>query len=128
MDGEVSAEMRERLGRLVREEWIAWAKEQSNPKPSWLVPWDGLSEPDKEVDRRIGERLFREGTYSRLLEMVASAQIRKTLDLADALDDADATIKALVDALEEVRGCVPLGELTDSAKTKRTEALRLAGL
>lgn len=53
---------RERLGRLVREVWIEWAKEQPAPKPSWLVPWEGLSEPDREVDRRIGERLAREGT------------------------------------------------------------------
>lgn len=48
---------RETLGRIVREVWIEWANEQPNPKASWLVPWDGLSEPDKEVDRRIGERL-----------------------------------------------------------------------
>jgi len=46
---------RESGGRLVRDVWIAWAKEQPNPKPSWLVEWDGLSEPDKEVDRRIFE-------------------------------------------------------------------------
>lgn len=49
---------RELLGQLVRDEWIAWAKEQPNPKASWLVPWEKLSEPDKEVDRRIGERIF----------------------------------------------------------------------
>ena len=55
---------REALGEMVREEWIAWAKEQPDPKPSWLVPWDGLAEPDKEVDRRIGERLFRHGQES----------------------------------------------------------------
>jgi hypothetical protein len=48
---------RDMLGRLVREEWIKWAKEQPNPKPSWLVPWEELSEPDREVDRRIGVRL-----------------------------------------------------------------------
>lgn len=53
---------RERLGRIVRDVWIEWAKEQPAPKPSWLVPWEGLSEPDREVDRRIGERLAREGT------------------------------------------------------------------
>lgn len=49
---------REHLGQEVRAEWVAWAREQPNPKPSWLVPWEGLSEPDREVDRRIGERLF----------------------------------------------------------------------
>lgn len=40
-------------GKLVRDIWIKWAKEQPNPKPSWLVPWEKLSEPEKEVDRRI---------------------------------------------------------------------------
>jgi hypothetical protein len=50
---------REALGRLVRDEWIAWAKEQPNPKRSWLLPWEELPEPDREVDRRIGERLAR---------------------------------------------------------------------
>lgn len=56
--------MREALGRIVREVWIKWAQEQPNPKPSWLVPYDQLSEPDKDVDNRIGERLFREGIRS----------------------------------------------------------------
>lgn len=61
------AALREVLGKIVRAEWIAWAKEQPCPKPSWLVEWDSLGEPDKEVDRRIGERLFREGLRSTLL-------------------------------------------------------------
>jgi len=50
---------REQLGRLVREIWVAWAREQPNPKPSWLKPWEELSEPDREVDRRIGEGIAR---------------------------------------------------------------------
>lgn len=53
-------ELRERLGRKVREVWIAWAKEQSGPKPSWLVPWNELSETDKEADRRIGIKIWEE--------------------------------------------------------------------
>lgn len=52
---------REQLGREVRAEWIAWAREQPSPKPSWLVPWEDLGELDREVDRRIGERLYRMG-------------------------------------------------------------------
>lgn len=55
---------RDHLGRIVREEWIKWAREQPSPKPSWLVPWEGLSEPDKEVDRRIGARLYSIGVLS----------------------------------------------------------------
>jgi hypothetical protein len=53
----IPEEDREMLGRAVREEWILWAKEQPDPKASWLVGWEGLSEPDREVDRRIGVRL-----------------------------------------------------------------------
>lgn len=57
----MSGLMREVLGKRVRSIWIQWAREQPNPKPSWLVPWEKLPEPDKEVDRRIGEELFRLG-------------------------------------------------------------------
>jgi DNA-binding XRE family transcriptional regulator len=48
---------RDELGKLVREAWVRWAKSQDNPKPSWLVPYDGLSEEDKEADRQIGETI-----------------------------------------------------------------------
>lgn len=54
-------EVREFLGKRVREVWIGWALKQGSPKPSWLVPWDQLSEPDKEVDRQIGEALWEFG-------------------------------------------------------------------
>lgn len=54
---------RDKLGQLVRLEWIKWAKEQPTAKPSWLVPWEELSEPDREVDRRIGVAL---ANYGRL--------------------------------------------------------------
>lgn len=50
---------RERLGQFVRDAWIRWAQTQPNPKPSWLVPYDDLSEPDKEADRQIGEAIAR---------------------------------------------------------------------
>lgn len=55
---------RDVLGRLVREVWVAWAREQPAPKASWLVPWDGLGEADREVDRRIGEALARAGAVA----------------------------------------------------------------
>jgi hypothetical protein len=57
----MTSAQREALGKIVREVWIDWAKEQPNPKQSWLEPWENLAEPDKEVDRRIGERLFNAG-------------------------------------------------------------------
>lgn len=44
---------------MVRETWVRWAQTQPNPKPSWLAPYDDLSEPDKEADRQIGEAVAR---------------------------------------------------------------------
>jgi hypothetical protein len=51
------AHNREDGGKLVRDAWIEWAQSESDPKPSWLVPWDGLREPDKEADRQIWEKI-----------------------------------------------------------------------
>jgi len=42
------------LGKIVRNAWIEWAKEQSSPKSSWLVPYEELSQADKDADIRIG--------------------------------------------------------------------------
>lgn len=49
---------RDTLGRLVRGTWVEWAREQPEAKPSWLVPWEGLPEADREADRRIGEVVY----------------------------------------------------------------------
>jgi hypothetical protein len=58
---------RERLGRLVRAAWVEWAREQTNPHPSWITPWEQLSESGKEADRRVGEvvclALLRDPTF-----------------------------------------------------------------
>ncbi len=50
---------RDTLGRFVREAWVRWAETQPEPKPSWLLPYDELSEADKEADRQIGEAIAR---------------------------------------------------------------------
>lgn len=73
---------REHLGRVVREAWVTWASHYPSSKPSWLVPYDELSESDKEADRRIGESVFRdtltalrarpnEGTFAEGIEAAA---------------------------------------------------------
>lgn len=51
----------ESLGRLVRHVWVEWARRQPNPKPSWLVPWEKLAKPDRDVDMRIGAALYERG-------------------------------------------------------------------
>lgn len=53
-----AANLRERLGKVVREAWIAWAKEQKETKDSWFSPWEELAEPFKEADRRIGQAVM----------------------------------------------------------------------
>jgi len=54
---------REQLGRQVRREWEAWAREQPDvaDHPAWTRPWHALDERDREADRRIGVALFRAG-------------------------------------------------------------------
>ena len=82
----------EEVGKLVREIWIKWAREQPVIKPSWTQPWEALSEPDREVDRRIGFELFRMG----YLAGRASRQAR--------IDSHEAYIKKLDGLIEEVGG------------------------
>jgi hypothetical protein len=47
------------LGELVRMAWVAWAREQPNPKQTWLVPWSELGTADRDADRRIGLTIAR---------------------------------------------------------------------
>jgi hypothetical protein len=49
---------RETLGQVVRTAWVKWAQRQPDPKPGWLVPWDELSEADKDADRSIGAAVY----------------------------------------------------------------------
>jgi hypothetical protein len=51
-------------GRIVREAWVSWARTQPSPKASWLVPYDQLSESDKEADRQIGLAVLRAASPS----------------------------------------------------------------
>lgn len=55
------AEPRELVGRLVRQVWVRWAREQPDPKPSWLRPWEELDDDQREADMRIGAALFDAG-------------------------------------------------------------------
>jgi hypothetical protein len=72
---------RDQLGRFVREAWVRWALTQTSPKPSWLVPYDNLSEPDKEADRQIGEAIAR-------WTLVGDAASQAFNDRSDKLDRA----------------------------------------
>lgn len=78
---------RDVLGQRVREVWVEWAREQPNPKPSWLLPWEQLSEPDREVDRRIGETLFKMGMNADALVTQKHDVSKMRADLLAEIDD-----------------------------------------
>lgn len=65
---------REFLGKLVRMEWVKWAREQPTPKQSWLLPWDELTEPEREVDRRIGESIWK---FARHLKKASATSVQE---------------------------------------------------
>jgi hypothetical protein len=80
MEERTEAARRDALGRQVREAWVEWAREQPLIKPSWVVPYDELSEPDKEADRRIGDALTA-GLVARCTEL--EAHLRATTPVAE---------------------------------------------
>jgi hypothetical protein len=62
------APSRDELGSIVREIWTDHVRETDpHPPPHHLSPFDELLEPDKEVDRRIGERPWAMGLASAAL-------------------------------------------------------------
>lgn len=130
-DAEVAAILiPEMLGVEVRRVWLAWAREQPNPKPSWLVPWEELSEPDREVDRRIGMAIATLVTKPQIDEITAlRAQIaaqeaviaaaradRSHFNACDACEDGEiceigaeyiCRLAEAVDALDRVQIATP---------------------
>jgi hypothetical protein len=79
---------RERLGRTVRDVWIAFAKRQKAEtgiaaKPSHLVSWDELDEPNKQVDREVGDACFQIGFQ----EGVQAAAIMLAISHPEAFND-----------------------------------------
>ncbi len=77
---------REFLGQLVRCVWVEWAREQPDPKPHWLSPWEDLSEPMREVDRRIG---------AKVAEVAAALLNKRIEDLDEMLAQRDKAIERL---------------------------------
>lgn len=59
-DQQQASVIREELGKRVRQYWLEWAKQQPDPRPSWLLPWEELDESQREADRQIGAGMFAE--------------------------------------------------------------------
>jgi hypothetical protein len=69
-------------GKLVRTVWMNWGREQPDPKHSWLVPWEDLGDPQREVDMRIGDAV---ATAERQRIRLASRAQDVAQDLSNAL-------------------------------------------
>lgn len=77
---------RDDLGRIVREAWVRWARDQTDPKPSWLVPWEDLPENDREADRQIAEAVIAHTNAPRIF--LAEKRSRGELTAAEAAEFA----------------------------------------
>lgn len=92
---------RDAMGRVVREAWVRWALTQPNPKPSWLVPYDELSEADKEADRQIAESVFHRLNARRheLIELGLRSDRRMTETEAAELSALQIGVFDVIDAM-----------------------------
>lgn len=72
---------REPYGRIVRETWANWAREQVNPKPGWLTPWEKLDAGQREVDMRIGSAVAAQARRDALLNLTEAAIERASAEL-----------------------------------------------
>ncbi|NTA27453.1 hypothetical protein [Allorhizobium ampelinum] len=103
---------RDTLGRFVREAWVRWAQSQTNPKPSWLVPYDDLSEADKEADRQIGEAVAR---WTMIGNAARSAQVQ---DIAENAEEVKPVAFIVREALDELKKHCNATTTVWSGKTK----------
>jgi hypothetical protein len=102
-------------GRLVRRNFVRWAREQRNPKPSWLLKWDEIDDDQREVDMRIGEAVA--AAERQRIRMASRAQhVAQELsnaltghgstkvdnDLAAASEETIALLESALTALEAV--------------------------
>jgi hypothetical protein len=85
---ETKIPVREQLGRIVRETWVAWAQEQPDPKPGWLLGWDDLRDDEREVDMRIADAIADRVKPDRMWEN-AYMDVQRVLDEALGTEEKD---------------------------------------
>lgn len=111
MGSRISLPQGEKLGRVVRKIWVRWAKTQPNLKPSWLSPWEELSDADKEVDVLIGCTLF---SLGRIYESrQAPHDLKKAFQVADLVEDFDKSFGRFKDDFEATEVQEYLRDLPD---------------
>jgi hypothetical protein len=101
------ADVRETLGRIVREAWVKWATQrraEGHEVPDHhLDPWEALSEPNQEVDRQIGVAVA-----ASALEGFAGAILRgpddaHRIQTALGLGEQDYDVEAQIREIQELR-------------------------
>lgn len=114
-DHSLSTEQEPTLGRLVREVWVEWAREQPDvaEHPSWLVPWEQLPERDREVDRRIEAAIWESAQAPLLAEI-------ETLKRAAVWANSEA---AAAEVIAKERELTDLTHAWGIAVSEREEAL-----
>ena len=113
---------REPLGRIVRETWVAWAREQYRPKPSWLLLWEELDNGQREVDMRIGAAVAVRAVADAKLDLTAGN--REIVRLRAELDALEKHRPAILGALRARLAVSPHGS---DAKPYREALMALRG-
>ena len=82
-----NTQLRERLGKKVSEIWSGYCKRMGDSKERHLMEWEYLHETDKEIDREIGEILYKLGekeikteVVSRLTELMENYEADDTYE------------------------------------------------
>ena len=90
-------DLAEQLGEQVRQTWVEWAREQPDPKASWLVPWEALDGSQRDVDMRIGQAV------ANLYRSILARQRHALIETIDALILHERATRADVLALYQSR-------------------------
>jgi NTP pyrophosphatase (non-canonical NTP hydrolase) len=129
---EEDTDPRELLGRLVRAVFVAWAREQPGPKPSWLTEWDELDKGQREVDMRIGAALAAAGRAAERQEHPSPERMaRKWLDTARQAGCGPWTtafwLRLLLDEVRELADAIAARDLVAIADALADIAWVVAG-
>ena len=124
---------RERLGRVVRGLWLAWALVQVDARlhRDWLLPWEKLSEPHREVDRQIGEGLYALGAAEMALlvrEVLGEFRARARRPLMAAKEQTTqrerSRARAMLELLDGLELTLTAGELPPAEEPTAVQDVR----
>lgn len=77
---------REILGKMVRDIWVAIARERGTDNPSNLIEWEDLDEENKEIDRIIGTIMYNYGYMNGLTDAKHYLEVLQTSDTKSVIN------------------------------------------